>query len=316
MYNIFIDGKEGTTGLQIYDRLAARSDINLITLPEELRKDRDARRECLNRADISFLCLPDAAAVEAVSLVENERSRIIDASTAHRTSPGWVYGFAELSAKKRAEIAAADRVANPGCYATGFISLVAPLVAGGIASPEYPFVCHALSGYSGAGKKGIAQYLSPERDRELDSPRHYALGQRHKHLPEMVAVCGLKAVPIFSPVICDYYAGMCVAVPIHASLLSKKYNLNDLHKYFTQYYAPDYAPAIGQFYLQNPETKYKLGGYPLVNAYINLHLKRTRFFLMMYNLVQGTGERSYFFAPHYPLNPRGLKLGLSWNFFD
>ena len=237
MYNIFIDGKEGTTGLQIYDRLAARSDINLITLPEELRKDRDARRECLNRADISFLCLPDAAAVEAVSLVENERSRMIDASTAHRTSPGWVYGFAELSAKKRAEIAAADRVANPGCYATGFISLVAPLVAGGIASPEYPFVCHALSGYSGAGKKGIAQYLSPERDRELDSPRHYALGQRHKHLPEMVAVCGLKAAPIFSPVICDYYAGMCVAVPIHASLLSKKYNLNDLHKYFTQYYA-------------------------------------------------------------------------------
>lgn len=237
MYNIFIDGKEGTTGLQIYDRLAARSDINLITLPEELRKDRDARRECLNRADISFLCLPDAAAVEAVTLVENERSRMIDASTAHRTSPGWVYGFAELSAKKRAEIAAADRVANPGCYATGFISLVAPLVAGGIASPEYPFVCHALSGYSGAGKKGIAQYLSPERDRELDSPRHYALGQRHKHLPEMVAVCGLKAAPIFSPVICDYYAGMCVAVPIHASLLSKKYNLNDLHKYFTQYYA-------------------------------------------------------------------------------
>ena len=160
MYNIFIDGKEGTTGLQIYDRLAARSDINLITLPEELRKDRDARRECLNRADISFLCLPDAAAVDAVSLVENERSRMIDASTAHRTSPGWVYGFAELSAKKRAEIAAADRVANPGCYATGFISLVAPLVAGGIASPEYPFVCHALSGYSGAGKKGIAQYLA------------------------------------------------------------------------------------------------------------------------------------------------------------
>lgn len=237
MYNIFIDGKEGTTGLQIYDRLAARSDINLITLPEELRKDRDARRECLNRADISFLCLPDAAAVEAVSLVENERSRMIDASTAHRTSPGWVYGFAELSAKKRAEIAAADRVANPGCYATGFISLVAPLVAGGIASPEYPFVCHALSGYSGAGKKGIAQYRSPERDSELDSPRHYALGQRHKHLPEMVAVCGLKAAPIFSPVICDYYAGMCVAVPIHASFLSKKYHLNDLYKYFTQYYA-------------------------------------------------------------------------------
>ena len=216
MYNVFIDGKEGTTGLQIYDRLAARSDINLITLPEELRKDRDARRECLNRADISFLCLPDAAAVEAVSLVENERSRMIDASTAHRTSPGWVYGFAELSAKKRAEIAAADRVANPGCYATGFISLVAPLVAGGIASPEYPFVCHALSGYSGAGKKGIAQYLSPERDRELDSPRHYALGQRHKHLPEMTAVTGLSTPPAFCPVVGDFYSGMEVTVPLFA----------------------------------------------------------------------------------------------------
>ena len=246
MYNIFIDGKEGTTGLQIYDRLAARSDINLITLPEELRKDRDARRECLNRADISFLCLPDAAAVEAVSLVENERSRIIDASTAHRTSPGWVYGFAELSAKKRAEIAAADRVANPGCYATGFISLVAPLVAGGIASPEYPFVCHALSGYSGAGKKGIAQYLSPERDRELDSPRHYALGQRHKHLPEMVAQCALSHKPIFNPYICDYYSGMSVSVPLYAGLLEKKLTVKELRDVYREQYADAYFVHVGE----------------------------------------------------------------------
>lgn len=236
MHNIFIDGKEGTTGLQIYDRLSVREDINLITLPEELRKDTDARRECLNKADISFLCLPDQAAKEAVGLVTNPAVRIIDASTAHRTHPQWVYGLPELSAGRREEIAHSKRVANPGCYATGFITLVAPLVKGGVASADYPFVCHALSGYSGAGKKGIAQYESAERSSELDSPRHYSLGLNHKHLPEMINECGLAHSPVFSPIICDYYAGMCVAVPLYVSLLNKKYGANDLHKYFEEYY--------------------------------------------------------------------------------
>lgn len=236
MYNIFIDGKEGTTGLQIYDRLSARNDIKLILLPEELRKDTEARRECLNKADISFLCLPDAAAVEAVSLVSNPDARIIDASTAHRTDPGWVYGLPELSFERRAAIASSKRVANPGCYATGFITLVAPLVKGGVVVPDYPFVCHALSGYSGAGKKGIAQYEGADRDLELDSPRHYALGQKHKHIPEMVRECGLLSAPVFSPIICDYYAGMCVCVPIHRSLLTKKYGCKAMREYFAEYY--------------------------------------------------------------------------------
>ena len=256
MYNVFIDGKEGTTGLQIFDRLNARDDINVILLPEELRKDAAARRECLNEADISFLCLPDGAAKESVSLVTSERARIIDASTAHRTAPGWVYGFAELSAERRRGIAGAKRVANPGCYATGFISLVAPLVRSGIADGDYPFVCHALSGYSGAGKKGIAQYESPERDISLSSPRHYALGLAHKHLPEMTAECALNAPPVFSPVICDYYAGMCVGVPLHGRLLAKRYDAKALREFFAEYYGgqkfisvvpgdiiPDYLPS-------------------------------------------------------------------------
>lgn len=236
MNNIFIDGKKGTTGLQIYDRLSARNDIKLILLPEELRKDTEARRECLNKADISFLCLPDAAAVDAVSLVSNPDTRIIDASTAHRTDPGWVYGLPELSSERRAAIASSKRVANPGCYATGFITLVAPLVNGGVVSPDYPFVCHALSGYSGAGKKGIAQYEGADRDLELGSPRHYALGQKHKHIPEMVRECGLLSAPVFSPIICDYYAGMCVCVPIHRSLLTKRYGCKAMREYFAEYY--------------------------------------------------------------------------------
>lgn len=266
MYNIFIDGKEGTTGLQIYDRLSARSDINLITLPEELRKDSEARKECLNKADISFLCLPDAAAIDAVGLVTNSNARIIDASTAHRTNPDWVYGLPELSKERREEIAHSKRVANPGCYATGFIMLVAPLVKGKIVGTDYPFVCHALSGYSGAGKKGIAQYDSADRGGDLDSPRHYALGLRHKHLPEMVKECGLRSAPVFSPIICDYYAGMCVGVPIHISLMAKKYSVNDLRRYFAEYYAkqnfikiveesniPAYLPSnkiVGSNYLE------------------------------------------------------------------
>lgn len=237
MYRVFIDGKEGTTGLQIYDRLSKRSDIEIITLSEEKRKDLNARRECLNQSDVSFLCLPDAAAKEAVGLVTNPNVRIIDASTAHRTDPGWVYGLPELSHNKRELIASATRVANPGCYATGFVSLVAPLVKGGIVSNDYPFGCHALSGYSGAGKKGIAQYEDVNREVELKSPRHYSLGLRHKHLPEMVNECGLKFNPIFMPIICDFYCGMCVTVPIYSHLMVKKYSVNDIREYFAKYYA-------------------------------------------------------------------------------
>lgn len=237
MIKVFIDGKEGTTGLQIYDRLQKRDDIDLVTLPEELRKDVNARRECLNSADVCFLCLPDAAAKEAAGLVTNPSTVIIDASTAHRTSEEWTYGFAEISDERREEISKSKRIANPGCHATGFISLVAPLVITGIASPDYPFVAHSLTGYSGAGKKGIAQYECERTDASLNSPREYAVTLSHKHLPEMKSECGLDYEPLFNPIICDFYSGMCVTVPLYTRLLHKKLGVNDICELFAEYYA-------------------------------------------------------------------------------
>lgn len=237
MYNVFIDGKEGTTGLQIYDRLGKRDDINILTLSEEKRKDTKARSEMLNSADICFLCLPDDAAREAVSLIKNPAVKVIDASTAHRTNPDWVYGFPEISKERREKIAKANRVANPGCHATGFISVVKPLIESGLVSPDYPFVAHSITGYSGAGKKTIAVYEGEGRDVSLDSPRQYALGQTHKHLPEMVRECGLTEKPIFNPIICDFYCGMCVTVPVFSRLFNKKYTVNDVRELFTEYYA-------------------------------------------------------------------------------
>ena len=237
MTNVFIDGKEGTTGLQIYERLGSRDDVSVTSLPDELRKDPVARKKCINEADIVFLCLPDAAARESVSLCENPDVKIIDASTAHRTSPDWAYGFPELSAKHREKIALSRRVAVPGCHASGFVSLVYPLVAGGIVPADYPFVAYSVTGYSGGGKKMIAEYESKERSVALDSPRQYGLGQTHKHLPEMQAVCGLAAPPVFSPIVSDYYSGMCVTVPLISRLLTKKYSVLQVKAYFSEYYA-------------------------------------------------------------------------------
>lgn len=237
MFNVFIDGKEGTTGLQIFDRLKIHNKVNVITLPEEKRKDVNERKRCLNEADVCFLCLPDEAARQSVSLITNPSVRVIDASTAHRTNPEWVYGFPELSAVRREEIHKSKSVANPGCHATGFISIVAPLVKSGILGADYPFVAHSVTGYSGAGKKTIAVYESEERDKELDSPRQYALGLNHKHLPEMVRECGLKFKPLFNPIICDFYSGMCVSVPIFTRFMNKKRSINSLIEFFTEYYA-------------------------------------------------------------------------------
>ncbi|MBP5242656.1 MAG: N-acetyl-gamma-glutamyl-phosphate reductase, partial [Clostridia bacterium] len=246
MYNVFIDGKEGTTGLQIFDRLEKRSDVKIITLPEELRKDTAARKEAINASDITFLCLPDGAAKEAVTLAESEMVKIIDASTAHRTLPDWAYGFPELSEKHREKISNSNRIANPGCYASGFISLVYPLVKSGIAAKDYPFVCHAVSGYSGAGKKGIAQYEAADRAVEFDSPRLYGLTLQHKHLPEMKAVCGLDKTPIFNPYVCDYYCGMTVNVPLFAGLLQKKVTVKDLEDLYNEYYGNSNFISIGK----------------------------------------------------------------------
>ncbi len=215
MTKVFIDGSAGTTGLRIADRLAQRQDISLITLPETLRKDANARKEALSGADIAFLCLPDAAAIEAVALAGDSAVKIIDTSTAHRTNPAWAYGFPELKGQ-REKIQNASRIANPGCHASGFVALVAPLVQEGLLAPDAALTCFSLTGYSGGGKQMIAEYEAPERSPLLKGPRQYALTQQHKHLKEMVALCGLEVPPIFCPIVADFYSGMEVTVPLFA----------------------------------------------------------------------------------------------------
>ncbi len=212
MTNVFIDGSAGTTGLRIADRLAQRSDIALIRLPEEKRKDLAARKEAINSADMVFLCLPDAAAVEAVSLAERETVKIIDTSTAHRTNPDWAYGFAELSDAHREAIGKARRIANPGCHASGFIASVYPLVQKGILDKSFPLTAYSLTGYSGGGKSLIAEYEAADRDVRHESHRIYATSLQHKHLPEMQKVCGLAQSPVFSPILGDFYEGMATTI--------------------------------------------------------------------------------------------------------
>lgn len=236
MKKIFIDGKDGTTGLKIFGRFEKRDDIKLLTIDPEKRKDPAERARLINESDITFLCLPDAASIEAVSLVENDNVKIIDTSTAHRTLPDWAYGFAELSKEHRRRIEESNRIAVPGCYASGFNSIVYPLIKSGFIAPDYDIVCFALSGYTGAGKKGIAQYEDKNRDKELDSPRLYALTQEHKHLKEMKAVSGLDKAPIFSPIICDYPQGMVVTVPLYTDKMTKKYSASDICEMFKEHY--------------------------------------------------------------------------------
>ena len=214
MKKVFIDGGNGTTGLQIDARLEAREDIELLTLPEELRKDAVARKEMLNAADIAFLCLPDGAAKEAVSMIENPDVCVIDASTAHRTDEAWAYGFPELGKEFYGKIKNSRRIAVPGCHASGFIALVYPLVERGLLSPSAQLTCTSLTGYSGGGKKMIAEYEGADREYLLNMPRVYGISQQHKHLAEMKSVCGLKSPPAFIPVVCDYYSGMEVCVTL------------------------------------------------------------------------------------------------------
>ena len=234
---VYIDGKDGTTGLQIYERLSAREDITLLLIDEAKRKDPAERAKLMNQADLVFLCLPDAAAREAVTLIENPATRVIDASTAHRTAPGWVYGFAELKAGQRESIAGAKRVANPGCHATGFLSLAAPLVALGLLPRDAALTCFSLTGYSGGGKKMIAQYEAADREAAPSSPAPYALGQTHKHLPEMKAVAGLDTAPVFIPIVDDYYKGMSTTIPLHMSQLRGVGSVEALRRAYADYYA-------------------------------------------------------------------------------
>lgn len=238
MTKVFIDGQAGTTGLRIKDRLLKRDDIELLVIDADKRKDKKEIRKFINDSDITFLCLPDDAAVEAVLLLDrdNKKTKIIDASTAHRTNPNWAYGFPELSEAFKRRIETNQLIANPGCYASGFNSIVAPLVANGVIPADYPLTCFAVSGYSGAGNKAIAQYEDPNRDTELDSPRQYALTQNHKHLKEMVAVSGLAGTPIFSPMICDYKCGMVVSIPLFTNMMNKKYSLKDVRNILAEHY--------------------------------------------------------------------------------
>ncbi len=244
---VFIDGREGTTGLQIQERLAGRADLELLCIDPEKRKDPQERKKYLNEADFVFLCLPDAAAREAVGLIENPAVRVIDASTAHRTDPGWVYGFPELGPEQRESIATGARVANPGCHATGFISCVAPLIASRALPRDYPLTCFSLTGYSGGGKKMIAEYEAPERDRKLSSPRIYGLNLQHKHLPEMKLACALEFDPIFVPVVDDYYQGMATTVMIPNVMLPVEASAQDLHGILCEYYEGEHFVTVAPF---------------------------------------------------------------------
>lgn len=234
---VYIDGQSGTTGLQIRERLEKRSDIELLRIDEDKRHDSAERKKFLNAADVAFLCLPDDGAREAAAMVENPDTCIIDASTAHRTAEGWTYGFPELSGEQRTAIQASKRIANPGCHATGLISSTAPLVRMGILPADYPLTCFSLTGYSGGGKKMIAEYEAPERDERLASGRLYALTQKHKHLPEMVKVCGLAHPPVFVPVVEDFYKGMATTILLQSALLAKPVTGQQLRDALAEYYA-------------------------------------------------------------------------------
>ena len=234
---VYVDGQAGTTGLKIIDRLNGRTDIELLKIADEDRHNNDARREMMAQADFTFLCLPDAASIEAVELAKDTKTRILDASTAHRTNDAWAYGFPELEQSFREKIVGSDRVAVPGCYASGFLSMLHPLVKSGLIPADFPVFAYATSGYSGAGKNAIAVYESADKPEEFGSPRQYALSQHHKHLPEMQKFAGLTYAPMFNPIVCDYYSGMVVSVPIQTRMLDKKITLQQVHDMFEAHYA-------------------------------------------------------------------------------
>lgn len=234
MTKVFIDGHEGTTGLRIYERLEARADIALIPIADAYRKDPAARKECLNQADIAILCLPDEAAKESVSLIDNPNTKVLDTSTAHRTNANWVYGFPELSSTLKDKVCKGTRIAVPGCHASGFISLVSPLVQGGILSSDAMLTCHSITGYSGGGKKMIAQYESDAPG--LTSPRQYGLTQMHKHLQEMQAISGIQHQPIFCPIVSNFYSGMAVTVPLFGKDIKLSNPVDALRELFQDHF--------------------------------------------------------------------------------
>lgn len=249
---VYIDGKEGTTGLQIYERLQSRTDIELLMIEEEKRKDPKERRGLINAADLTFFCLPDQAAAEAAGFVTSKEARIIDASTAHRTAPGWAYGFAELSLAHREAVIHSRFTANPGCHATGFIAAVYPLTAAGILPKTAAVTAFSLTGYSGGGKKMIAEYEARERPALYDTPRLYGLNLKHKHLPEMKAVCSLEKNPVFCPVVDDYYKGMAVTVMLDNSMLKGNPSAEQVHEILTAHYEGQKLVKVHSFGYEEP----------------------------------------------------------------
>ena len=247
---VFIDGSAGTTGLRIHERLSCRTDVELITLDNEHRKDIKCRKEAIESADAAFLCLPDAASKEIIEAVGDCPTKILDTSTAHRTNPAWAYGFPELSEEFYQKILSSNRIAVPGCHASGFCAIVKPLIDNGIIAPDYPIVCTSVTGYSGGGKTMIADYQNPSRSEEYDSPRQYALSQQHKHLPEMKAISGLSYEPCFSPIVADFYSGMTVSIPLTKRLLKKAISAEELRELFAAHYEGKKLLTVRPFVLE------------------------------------------------------------------
>ena len=285
---VYIDGQSGTTGLQIYDRIGQREDLELLRIPEELRHDPDERKKYLNSADIVFLCLPDEGAREAVSFIDNPNVRVIDASTAHRTNPDWTYGYPELSKAQREAIRTSKRVANPGCHATGFISTTAPLVAMGVIPKDYPMSCYSLTGYSGGGKKMIAEYESPEKPELYNTPRIYGLNLKHKHLPEMQKICGLDVPPVFCPIVDDYYKGMAVTVMLQNSMLKGNPTAKDIHEALAAHYDGKKVVKVHPFGYEDPMIAAgTMAGKDSMELVVNGHEGQTIITALFDNLGKG-----------------------------
>lgn len=285
---VYIDGQSGTTGLQIYDRIGQREDLELLRIPEELRHDPDERKKYLNSADIVFLCLPDEGAREAVSFIDNPNVRVIDASTAHRTNPDWTYGYPELSKAQREAIRTSKRVANPGCHATGFISTTAPLVAMGVIPKDYPMSCYSLTGYSGGGKKMIAEYEAEGRSELLDAPGIYGLNLQHKHLPEMQTVTGLAYPPVFMPVVDDYYKGMATTIMLQNRLLPGQPSAEEICTKLADYYRNEHFVSVVPFG-ENDSKLYanKLAGTNRLEIVVCGHEEQTTVTALFDNLGKG-----------------------------
>ena len=290
MVKVFIDGKSGTTGLKIFERFSKRNDIELLEIKEELRKDPVEKQKIMNNADIVFLCLPDDAAIESAKLVTNPNTVIIDTSTAHRTDPDWAYGFPELDKELENKINSSKRIAVPGCYASGFLSIVYPLVKLGVIDKYYQISANAISGYSGAGKKGIEQYQS-SKDVELEAPRLYGMSQNHKHLKEMMAISGLDHKPLFNPYVCNFYSGMIVDIPLEVKNLKKKVTPKELYELFKNYYGDNNFVRVMPFNENGTESGFlsanHLSGKDYLEIYISGNDERINVAACLDNLGKG-----------------------------